>query len=115
MRTPCRNALIHHYRIFVLEGHTVALAGARQGVMDNFGVRLPVMHDLVQAIGREVLDELLHLGLAQTITIEIAGSFCHLEMNQRTVAIESDVFRAEDGHVVVVLAWGWVVAAITRS
>lgn len=115
MRPPGRNPLVDHCRIFILESYTIALAGARQSIVNDLCVRLPVVHDLIQTIGGKILDEFLHFRFSQTISVEIAGSLCHLEMNERAVAIESDVFGAEDGHLVVILAWGLVVAAIMRS
>jgi hypothetical protein len=98
MRAPGRHPLIDHLRGLVPELDAVALAGPFERIVHHLGIGLPVAENLVKAIGGEVPHELGHARLVQLLAVEVARGFRHLEIGQRAVAVEGDVFRTEGRH-----------------
>ena len=99
MRTPARHPGVDHLGILFPERHPVTPAGPLQRIVDHLVIGLPVAEDLVQPVGGEVPDELEHRRLVHAIAVEIARRLRHLEIDQRAVAVEGDVFRADDRHL----------------
>jgi len=78
--------------------NTVALARALYRIMHDLEVRLPRAKNLVQAISSEILDETCHRRGRKLGAVDSPCRTGHVEIRQRAVAIESDVFRSECRH-----------------
>ena len=77
---------------------TPTLADARQGGLDNLIIGPPVPHHLIQAIGGEVLDELIHLLGRDTIGEQFARHVSHLKVGQRAVAVKGNKLGSKKAH-----------------
>ncbi|MNP06074.1 hypothetical protein D3C76_980450 [compost metagenome] len=97
VRAPGWHGVVIELTFFAV-GNSPALASACQGRLENFVIRPPVTHDLVQAIGREILDELIHLLRWNAVSEQLARHRAHVEIGQRTVAVERNEFGAKKAH-----------------
>lgn len=76
-------------------GDTGALAGAAQRVEDDVAVGLVGAEDLVDAVAGEEVHEALEGVAGQAVGVDLAGHARHVEVGQRAVAVEGDVFGLE--------------------
>ncbi|MNH93591.1 hypothetical protein D3C73_461950 [compost metagenome] len=97
MRTPSRYGVVVELAFtFVLD--TPTLADPRQGGLDNLIIWPPVTHHLIQAIGGEVLDELIHLLKRDTIGEQFARHVSHLKVGQRAIAVKGNKLGSKKAH-----------------
>ncbi|MNL20217.1 hypothetical protein D3C87_1414540 [compost metagenome] len=74
------------------------LAGASQCGFDDFIIRPPVTHHLIQTIGGKVLNELIHLLKRDTISEQLARHVPHLKVGQRAVAVKGNKLGSKKAH-----------------
>ncbi|MCY1465066.1 hypothetical protein D9M71_831680 [compost metagenome] len=97
MRTPRRYGVVVELAFApILDPPT--LADSCQGGLENLIIRPPVTHHLIQTIGREVLDELIHLLGSDTIGEQLARHSSHLEVGQRAVAVKGNKLGSKKAH-----------------
>ncbi|MNS60869.1 hypothetical protein D3C72_938800 [compost metagenome] len=77
---------------------TPTLTDARQGGLDDLIIRPPVTHNLIQTIGGEVLDELIHLLKRDTIGEQFARHVSHLKVGQRAIAVKGNKLGSKKAH-----------------
>src|SRR6185437_5760 len=76
-------------------------ARALDRVANDIPERLPVAQNLVEPIGRIIGKESLHLLRTDAIRKDFPRQRPHLEVRQRAVAIEGDVFGPELLHLLI--------------
>ncbi|GBH07105.1 Folate-dependent tRNA-U54 methylase TrmFO/GidA [Pseudomonas syringae pv. actinidiae] len=99
MRTPGRHGVVIQLA-FLAVFNIPALAGASQCDFQDFVVRHPVTHDLIQTIRREVPDKLIHLFSRNAVGEDLARHGAHVEVGQRAVAVERNEFWSKKAHCV---------------
>ncbi len=95
MRTPGRHGVIVALGLVVEILEVPLLAQPADRVLQYLLVRLPVAQHLVETVGREIGDELLHAIGRHAIGEHLAGHLPHAETRERAVAVEGDVLGTE--------------------
>ena len=68
-------------------------------IHQHITIGLPCAQHLIEAVGREIAHEVVHLLRCNAIGEHVARHLAHAETGQRSVAIEGDVFWLEQSHL----------------